>query len=75
MSVLGLDSVYTAKYGLNPWEFPQAVPSGTPLGSGLILPYIPRLVLIRIQNTLFRTLKLKYVFTVLGQGNCEDAFP
>ena len=49
MSVLGLDSGYTAKYGLNPREFPRAAPSGTPLGSGHISPYIPRLLLIRIQ--------------------------
>ena len=49
MSVLGLDSGYTVKYGLSPREFPRASPSGTPLGSGHILPYIPRLVLIRIQ--------------------------
>ena len=50
MSVLGLDSGYTAKHGLNPREFPRAAPSGTPLGSGHISPYIPRLLLIRIQN-------------------------
>ena len=53
MSVLGTrDSGYTAKYGLNPREFPRAVPSGTPLGSGHISPYIPRLLLIRIQYSL-----------------------
>ena len=49
MSVLGLDSGYTAKYGLNPREFPRAAPPGTPLGSGHISPYIPPLLLIRIQ--------------------------
>ena len=49
MSALGLDSGYTPKYGLSPREFPQAAPSVTPLGSGHISPYIPRLVLIRIQ--------------------------
>ena len=49
MSVLGLSSGYAAKYGLNHREFPRAAPSGTPLGSGHISPYIPRLVLIRIQ--------------------------
>ena len=38
-----------AKYGLKPREFPRAVPSGTPLGSGHISPYIPHLVLIQIQ--------------------------
>ena len=51
MSVLGLDSGYTAKYVLSPREFPRAAPSGTPLGSGHILPYIPSGVLIRIQYT------------------------
>ena len=49
MSVLGLKSGYTVKYGLNPQDFPLAAPSGNPLGSGHILPYIPALVLIRIQ--------------------------
>ena len=49
MSVLGLYSVYKAKYGLNPREFPRAVPPGTPLGSGHISPYIPPLLLIQIQ--------------------------
>ena len=29
MSVLGLDSGYTAEYDLNPLEFPWAAPSGT----------------------------------------------
>ena len=48
MSILGLNSGYTAKYGLNPREFPRAAPSGTPLGSGHISSYIPLLVLIRI---------------------------
>ena len=48
MSVLGLKSRYTVKYGLSP----RAAPSGNPLGSGLILPYISPLVLIRIQSDL-----------------------
>ena len=52
MSALGLDLGYMAKYGLSPWEFPQTAPLGTPLGLGHISPYIPRLVLIRIQYTL-----------------------
>ena len=41
MSVLGLKSGYTVKYGLSPRD---------PLGSGHTLPYIPSLVLIRIQS-------------------------
>ena len=46
MSVLGLKSVYTVKYGLSPWDFSQAVPSGNPSGSGHILPYIPPLLMV-----------------------------
>ena len=49
MSVLELDSGYMAKYGLSPRELPRAGLSGTPLDSGHISPYIPPLVLIRIQ--------------------------
>ena len=47
VSVLGRDEGYTAKYGLNPREFPRAQPEGTPEGSGHISPYIPSQVLIR----------------------------
>ena len=36
MSVLGLNSGYTAKYGLSPREFPRVQPEGTPEGSGHI---------------------------------------
>ena len=50
MSILGLKSGYTVKYGLSPQDFPQAAPSGNSLGSGHILPYIPPLVLLQIQS-------------------------
>ena len=51
MSVLGLDSGYTVKYPLRLQEFPRASPSGTPSGGGVyIWPYIPPLVLIRIES-------------------------
>ena len=54
VSVLGGEEGYTAKYGLNPREFPRAQPEGPPEGSGHILPYIPSRVLIR---TLYHFLK------------------
>ena len=41
VSVLGREEGYTAKYGLNPREFPRVQPEGNPEGSGHILPYIP----------------------------------
>ena len=37
VSVLGGDEGYTAKYGLNPREFPRAQSEGAPEGSGHIL--------------------------------------
>ena len=52
MSVLGLKSGYTAKYDLSP----EGLPSGNPSGSGHIFPYIPPLVLIRIQCALIQPL-------------------
>ena len=41
MSVLGLNSGYTVKYILCFQEFPWALPSGTPSGTGLYLTVYP----------------------------------
>ena len=49
MSVLWLKSGYTVKYSLSPREIPRAPPSGFPVCSGYISPYIPPLYIIRIQ--------------------------
>ena len=49
MSVLWLESRYTMKYSLSPWEIPQASPPGFPSVSSYILSYIPPLVTIPIQ--------------------------
>ena len=51
MSVLGLDSGYTAKYGLSPREIRRAAPSGFPSGSGDISSYTPPLVTIQLHDT------------------------
>ena len=50
MSVLWLKSGYTVKYTLSPREIPRAPPSGFPLCSGYISPYIPSLVIIQIKS-------------------------
>ena len=56
MSVFGLESGYTEKYGQSPRKFPRAAPSTgvqlASLGSGHVSPNIPCLVLIRIQSQL-----------------------
>ena len=49
MSVSGLKLGFTVKYGKSPQDCPRAVPLGNPSGPGQILPYIPPLVLLRIQ--------------------------
>ena len=72
MSVLGLDSGYTAKYGLNPREFPRAAPSGTPLGSSHISPYIPPLLLIRIQYTASKGQRTKLISVDIFGGAFND---
>ena len=48
-SLLWLKSGYTVKYSLSPREIPRAPPSGFPLCSGHISPYIPLLVKIQTQ--------------------------
>ena len=49
MSVFWLKSESTVKFSLSLWEITRALPSGFPLCSGYISPYIPPLVIIQIQ--------------------------
>ena len=46
---VGLESGYTVKYSLSPWEIPQTPPSGFPSCSGYISPYIPPISIIQKQ--------------------------
>ena len=70
MSVLGLKSGYTLKYGLSPRDCPQAVPLGNPSGSGHILPYILPLVLIRIQYHQVHYSRVPNGYQVLNSMYC-----
>ena len=65
VSVLEEEEVYTAKYSLSPREFTRAQPGGTPEGSGHILLYIPRRVLINTDVTPFLKVTL-WPFSVLS---------
>ena len=72
VSVLEGDEGYTAKYGVNPQEFPWAAPSGTPLGSSHISPYIPPLLLIRIQYTASKGQRTKLISVDIFGGAFND---